>query len=238
MNSLKRMVDSTPRLWGFTLMEMLVALAIFSMITLISSQFLRQTIFTTDLVLSRGERTEEIHRAMLILTRDLHQVVMRGIRDEGGEVMDPFSLDASVVLEFTRTGRSNYLNQARSTMQRVQYVVEHGSLIRRFWPVLDRALETEAVEQTLITNIQDAEFSIIDSRGEEQSTFPQLTSEDPNAPPIDPLDPTAAAESIVPFGVRIRFFVHPIGDIERLWTIPVLPEIYIEVDEEGNPVET
>lgn len=220
-------------------MEMLVALTIFSLIAVISSQFLRQTMNTTDLVLSRGERVEEIHRAMLILTRDVHQVVMRGIRDEGGEFMDPFSLDASTVMEFTRAGRSNYLNLSRSTLLRVQYVYENNSLIRRFWNVLDRDIETLAVEQTLISNIQDLEITIIDSNGDEKTTFPELPSEDPSAPTLDPLNPTAGPGPLKPYAVRIRFYVFPIGDIERVWLLPVMPEIFVEPEEvEGNPVGT
>lgn len=220
-------------------MEMLVALTIFALIAVISSQFLRQTMDTTDLVLSRGERVEEIHRAMLILTRDIHQIVMRGIRDEGGEFMDPFSLDASAVMEFTRAGRSNYLNLSRSTLLRVQYVYEDHSLIRRFWNVLDRDIETLAVEQILISNIQDLEITIIDSNGDEKTTFPELLADDPDAPSPDQLDPTAPQELVKPYAVRIRFYVFPIGDIERLWLLPVMPEIFIEPEDlGGNPVGT
>lgn len=225
---------------GFTLMEMLVAMAIFAMIAMMSTQFLTQTINTSELLLHRGDRVEEIHRTMSILSRDIQQIVMRGIRDEAGEFMDPLTLDNAKVLELTRSGWSNFFNRSRSTFQRVQYSAEGDTLIRRFWTVLDRDFDSAAREQVLLTNVHDIEFSMIDSSGEEVITFPELLVDDPSAPPPEQIDPEAAPAEVLPIAIKVRMLIPPIGDIERVWVIPVLPTIEVidesEEEEGANPL--
>ena len=69
---------------GFTLIEMLVALAVFAVIGIISAQLLSQMISFTDTAQSRGERLVNFHRVVEIMRRDFQQLTYRSVRDELG----------------------------------------------------------------------------------------------------------------------------------------------------------
>ena len=59
---------------GFTLVEILVALLVFSVVALISARLLSQSIDNQANLQDRGQRLAEIHRAMRVVQRDLLQL--------------------------------------------------------------------------------------------------------------------------------------------------------------------
>ena len=200
------------RIRGFTLMEMLVALGIFAAIGVISAQLLRQTIDVSDAVINRGDRLVEIQRAMNVISRDFRQVVKRTVRDEFGDATYPFELDNFGVLKFTKAGWSNIMNRPRSTLQRVEYYFETGSLIRRYWPVLDRTEVSEPFEQVLLTDVESFEFAILDGQGIDQTVWPPL------------MDVMEGSESN-PLAFQVTMVVPPFAEISRVWLILQMPEI-------------
>ena len=210
------------RVRGFTLMEMLVALGIFAIIGVISSQLLRQTIEVSDVLIDKGDRLVEIQRAMNVMSRDFLQIVNRSVRDEFGEPMETFIVDQFGALQFTRNGWSNLLNKPRSTLQRVGYAFENGTLIRKYWPVLDRTETTEPINQELLADVEIVEFVVIDTTGLDHVSWPPLT------PPIEGEEPPK------PAAIQMTMSVLPIGDITRLWIIPQMPQI-VEIHEMTGP---
>ena len=70
---------SKPQL-GFTLIEILVALFIFAVVGLISAQLLGRTVDAYEVLDDRGQRLGQIHRAMLVVERDMLQFRNRSIR--------------------------------------------------------------------------------------------------------------------------------------------------------------
>jgi len=66
-------------------------------------------------------------------------------------------------------GWRNPLGLPRSEVQRVGYFIEEENLVRAYWPVLDRAQDTEPLFQTLLEDVQRLEFFALDNEGNEHS---------------------------------------------------------------------
>ncbi|MCZ6887992.1 MAG: type II secretion system minor pseudopilin GspJ, partial [Gammaproteobacteria bacterium] len=135
---------------GFTLLEMLVAVAIFAVIGVMSTTLLTQMVQFSNATTDRGERLTELQRAMTILQRDIEQLSYRYIRDELGDPVNELQIGGVALIELTRRGWQNPMALRRSQLQRVAYVVEEQTLFRVFWPVLDRAPDTEPISQVLL----------------------------------------------------------------------------------------
>ena len=74
---------------GFTLIEVLVALAVFGVLTALAYMSLGQTLANSDLLTERMERLQSIQRTMSYLSGELLQVVPRPIREDFGSAPQP-----------------------------------------------------------------------------------------------------------------------------------------------------
>ncbi len=192
---------------GFTLVEVLVAFLIFAIIGLISSQLMSQTIQAQADLSQRGNRLGDIHRAMQIIQRDVMQLANRPIRDQYGDARQALLIGIDGVIEFSRTGWRNPLQLPRAEVQRVGYLLQDNKLLRGYWPVLDRAQDTEPAYQTLLHDVERVEFYALDVSGNEHTFWPAVGA--------DPNDPALALAGIV-----LRIELAPFGVIERIWEVP------------------
>jgi general secretion pathway protein J len=192
---------------GFTLLEMLVALAVFAVLGLMSSQMVSRVLDVHKIVTARGERLGELQRAMQLMQRDVLEIAPRSVRDEMGDAIPALRIGTDIALELTRSGWRNPLNQRRSEMQRVAYVARDDILYRYYWNVLDRAEDTKPVVQELLHDVNAIEVRAIDVSGNEHAFWPLGGDLD--------ADPAAKLAAI-----QVRFTVAPFGEITRLWDVP------------------
>ncbi len=192
---------------GFTLIEIMVAFVIFAIIGVISSQLLSQTIDNHETLSTRGERLSELHRAMAVIQRDFLQLARRPIRDEYGDAKQSLLIGTDGAVEFSRVGWRNPLRLPRAETQRVAYLVQDNKLVRGYWPVLDRAQDTEPAFQTLLNAVERVEFFAIDASGNEHAFWPQAG--------VSPDDPE---RSLV--GIMMQVEIEPFGVVERIWEVP------------------
>ncbi len=189
---------------AFTLLEILVALLVFAIVGLISSQLMSQTIRSNEVLKGHGERLADIHLAMQIMQRDFMQITPRAIRDLYGDPLPHLMVGADGAIEFSRVGWRNPLGLPRAEVQRVAYLLRDEKLVRGYWPVLDRAQDSEAHHQDLLTEVRQIEFYIVDNAGNEYTFWPS-----PGLPP-----------TIFPVAVLMRIDFEPYGVVERLWELP------------------
>ena len=165
---------------GFTLVEVLVALAIVAIIGVMALEGLSQAIEQQSIARERAERWREIQLAMRIVMQDLAQLHPRPTREELGDAFEPSLLaspTAQFPLELSRGGWSNPGGFARGTVLRVAYGWEDDALLRFTWPVADRTLATPPQRTELLTGVTNLEVRFRAASGEWFSEWPpaQLT---------------------------------------------------------------
>ncbi len=160
------------RLQGFTLLELMIALAVFALMVTLSYS-------SVSLLMDANRRTEgrqadlqQLQRAMLFLERDIHQMVNRPANDGYGKKLPALYVpdDMGALLEMTRGGnpdmawelRSSSL--MRSTLQRVRYVLDGEVLIRQSWNLIDHADSQEPVNMVLLNGVKSLKFSFLNDK--------------------------------------------------------------------------
>ena len=186
---------------GFTLIEVLVALAVFAVVGLMSAQLMSRTLANHEVLDERSARVAEVQRAMLILKRDVMQISGRSVRDMLGDPLAPVMIGADGMMEFSRTGWRNPLNSPRAEMQRVAYRMHEGHLHRAWWSVLDRAQDSEPVVQRLLNDVDQVEFFALDANGDEHGFWPNELG---GAPLV---------------AIVMRLECEPFGIVERIWPV-------------------
>lgn len=157
------------KLRAFTLIEVLVALAVFAVLSALAYGALSQTLDSVEFLSERMNRLQAIQRTVRLLSEDLQQLSPRPIRDELGDGIGP-ALDtdfqSGFALELTHGGWSNPIVLARSTQQRSAYRIEDDTLIRYHWNVLDRTLSNEPLAVTLLDGVESIAFRFMLADGE------------------------------------------------------------------------
>ena len=147
-------MNPAPR--GFTLLELLVALAVFSILSIAAYSGLRNVLFTRAAVEAQSQRLAAVQLAVFRLEQDIEQAAPRSIRDEYGDLQAALlgSELSDDRLTLTRAGWDNPLGQPRANVQRVAYRLREGRLWRLHWPVLDQGGRIEPRETLLLDRVR------------------------------------------------------------------------------------
>jgi len=153
---------------GFTLVEMMVALFIFAMLSVAGVIMLRSAVDSDEITAENLGQMAEMQRFVSLLEADLSQALPRTARDERGDRMPAFASETggpeAAFLRFTRGGQSNVNGEARSNLERVEYRLADGRLERWRYQMTDGG----AIDQpaTLISNIDSLALRFRDKRGQ------------------------------------------------------------------------
>lgn len=151
---------------GFTLLEVLIAMAIFAIISLTSFTIF-DTIFASDEQSKvKNARLNELNRAFILIERDMLQVARRTVRMHGEaptpgylHMDDQGFFSETNALAFVRGGWSNPgLLLPRSDMQAVAYHLEENTLMRLHYNFVDPVVGEEPKSRPLISNVEDVKF--------------------------------------------------------------------------------
>lgn len=210
---------------GFTLIEVLIALAITAFVAAVAYSSLSTAMQAVESTRQTAQRTYELNRALMIISRDLRQFVARPVRDEFGQVEPAMAGGAAArfALSFTRGGWHNPNGLQRSNLQRVNYRVEDDALWRDSYPVLDRAPDTQAQEVRLLEGVEVLEVVFLNDLSAAEREGRGLTIDtrgwqaswvaDSSAPNVD-LPPPVALE--------IRLELEDMGELRRIYALPPL----------------
>lgn len=208
---------------GFTLIEVLIALAITAFVATIAYSSLSAVISGVESTRAAATATYELDRALMILSRDLRQFTVRPVRDEFGQVEPALQGGALArhMLSFTRGGWHNPNQHTRSNLQRVNYLVEEDALWRESYAVLDRVGDSKPQRVKLLDGVQDMRVGFLgsletvenandgkslDTRNWAENWIVDTSVPDANLPP--------------PVAIELRLELEGWGELTRLYELP------------------
>ena len=197
---------SMRRSQGFTLIEVLVAMSVFAVMTILAYMSLGQTLANADMLGDRMDRLQAIQRTMRYLSNDLSAASPRPIRSELGDTYLPAVMVSAAnefVLAVTHGGWSNPAGLPRSTQQRSVYLLEDGKLFRVYYNVLDSTYTNNALSTEILDGVESIEFRLLQDNGETTNQWPPLGAQG------------LAAERMRPRAVEIILTLEGEGEIRR-----------------------
>lgn len=203
-------------LLGFTLLELLIAIAIFALLGMASYRMFESVQRSDEATRAHEEQLRELTRAFSSLERDLLQVIARPIRNGYGDRMPAFqgesrALDGGTALELTRSGWRNPAGWQRSTLARVRWRLNGEVLERLYWGVLDQAVDSEPRVQRVLEQVSDLELRYLDRNGEWLQDWPPSATQG--------YEPEQTLE-LLPRAVELRLTHVRYGELRRLLRLP------------------
>jgi general secretion pathway protein J len=159
---------------GFTLLELLIAIAIFALLGLGTYRMLDSVLQTDKVTRSHEAQLRELVRAMAAFERDLLQVQARPVRDPFGEPRAALLAEAGDegALELSRSGWRNPLAQPRASLQRVRWQRSGEQWQRLYWTVLDQAQDSEPQMQQALDGVTALQLRYRDAKGVWHDSWP------------------------------------------------------------------
>jgi general secretion pathway protein J len=149
---------------GFTLVELLVSLVIFGMLSAAGVAILNFSIRAQALAGERQTEISGLRRFGAILTADLAQAAPRITRDEAGMSRPAFvGGTGETTLALVRRGWENFDGANRSSLQKVEYRLSGGRLERIGYRFVDGAAPMEPV--TLLGGVRSLQLRYRDDEG-------------------------------------------------------------------------
>ncbi len=192
---------------GFTLIEVLVALAVFGVLSVLAYMSLAQTLANSDMLTERMDRLQSIQRTITYLSTELLQTAPRPVRVELGEAPIPAlqsSFAADFALQITHGGWPNGAGTPRSTLQRTAYRIEDGELVRYHWNVLDRTVNNTPIGTIMLEDVDSLTFRFLQNDGEWTDQWPPLVAQ--GNPPLRAL----------PRAVEVLLVLPDEGEVNRI----------------------
>ena len=185
---------------GFSLIELLVALAVFSVMAALAYGGLNSIARTRGELARQEDAFRDLMRAVGMFDRDLREAVPRPVLGNVGQAV-PALIGTAAGVEFTRVGFANPQAEPRANLERVVYELDDNALKRGRYAVLDRAAATMPELTALRADVTDLRLRYLDRSGRWSDTWPLPQAPDPN---------------LLPRAVQWRITTRDYGEIERI----------------------
>ena len=163
---------------GFTLIEIMVAVAIFALIAAITFPALIQFLDMRERINAKNESLDTLQKTFLFMSRDFAYAVNRLNKDEFGDPLKTtLSINDDELIELTAAYQDFNLD-GLGVPRRVRWELENKTLFRLQYPVMDPDGDTRPYRQALLTGVDDVEmkvFSIEEGRDSESRRWNEAT---------------------------------------------------------------
>lgn len=191
---------------GFTLLEMLISIAIFAMIGLAANAVLSTVMKNDEATKEFSVRLKALQQGFGIIERDLGQIVARTQRGLDGErttsvfqTGDNMLDSETEALVFFRLGWLNPDGMLpRGSLQSVAYIVQDGRLERWYYPYPEPEVGAEPLKSLIIEDVISIEYSFFTGTEWERK--------------VD--------ASSLPQGITMTLEIEGLGIIERRFLLP------------------
>lgn len=134
---------------GFTLLEIMIALTIFAVISTLAWQILDGAMRTSSATDASAAKLNQLQRAWSLLERDFFQLQARAPRNEPGR----FREEENALDLTTLSGVSGSVQ-----LERVRWRLEDGRLYRDVWPAIDSPVGVEPDEVPIVSDVKSLQW--------------------------------------------------------------------------------
>lgn len=187
---------------GFTLLELMISLFIFTIVSIIMVTALHSVLASDAATKNKSADFQILSNTLTLMSRDVEQTINRPITNAKGKEQAAL-IGTATTLAFTHAGMFNPLS-AKSTLERTQYLLVDQTLIRMTWPVLDQAPKTLSDQRKIATQVLQLQFSYLNSKGQYQNSWP----------------PDNNADSALPRAIKVSLTFAKWGTLTQLFLIP------------------
>lgn len=172
------MMRRPQRTGGFTLVEILVAVTIFAIMSILAYRGLSSSLQAKQRIAEENQRWRDLTVFFDRLENDFGALVPRPIKTASGLQAPAFQAQASTLsstdaaVAFTRAGIAGQRG-ALAAPQRMGYRLRERTVELVVWPVLDQAPRTEAKGYRLLENVADLAMRYLDGTNQWRTTWPQ-----------------------------------------------------------------
>ena len=161
---------------GFTLIEILIALVIFSIVGILAAMSLHAMIRTHKKLQKTDASITQLELTMTMMRRDIAQAIDRPIIDSDGSKEAAFVAVGGSDMTLTRMSLQNGLNNhVQGDMQRVGYALQGNQLVRLTWDVLDQPPRAQPEKQVLLRDVQSLQWQFLTDKNQTVSMWPPAT---------------------------------------------------------------
>ncbi len=162
----------TTRHKGFTLIEVLVSIAIFASLSVAAYQVVSQVQRSDVLSQEKIQRLNELQRAMVMMDNDFRQMAIRHSRTNGEEPAKQLIFWSDYLLDsdakgvmFTRLGWHNPQQQfPRGEVTKVGYRIKDNVLQRVWWRYPDTPVAQQGIVTPLLTKVEEFNLRFYDGK--------------------------------------------------------------------------
>jgi len=155
---------------GFTLLEVLISIAVFSVMSVFAYQGLRNFLDGRRIVEAQAAEFAVLVSGVTTLQQDFEEVAARPVRDALGDPVAALASGkgAGEVVALTRHTAWASTSAAQSDLRRIEYRLQDGDLVRRVWAVLDRVADTDFTERVVLSGVAQVDaFYFTDGKWQE-----------------------------------------------------------------------
>lgn len=164
---------------GFTLIEVLVAMAILAVVIMATHQILDSTTKAKEASDEKIAELNGLQTAFRLMDQDFSQMTQRTVRNEAGDAQEQYLLAGRYILEsqydgiaFVRDGWVNPISLLpRSELQAVGYRVLDDNLERVYRVYVDQLDNMEPRVQVVLKGIEELKFEFLDADNEWQEQW-------------------------------------------------------------------
>ena len=170
---------------GFTLIEIVVAVAIFAVIVSIVFPALMQFLDMRERIEQKHDELTTLQKVFLFMSNDMRYAANRLGKDEYGERgKTTMSIGDDSLIDMTGLYPDINLD-GLSVPRRIRWELDDTTLKRIQYPVMDPDSDTRTITQTLLTGVEDIEIEVsfvedgresVDDKWEEQNRLPDMVT--------------------------------------------------------------
>jgi general secretion pathway protein J len=191
---------------GFSLLEVLVAVALFALAMGLAYGGLDAVVRGRAQLQQEAQRLASLQLAVGQLERDVRAALPRSVRTADLR-REPALLVERDALTLTRAGYANGLAQARAELERVRWGADRDALVRWRFVSLDRGGSERPVEALRLTGVSAWRVEALQADGRWVDRWP----------------PPGQDAAAWPRALRLGFDLHGVGRIERLLELSEAP---------------